>query len=363
MLIGGLFCLVIGGEFLVNGSSKVAASLGISPLVIGLTIVAFGTSSPELVVSVQAGLSGHGDMAIANVLGSNIFNILFILGSCALLAPLIVSSQLVRMDVPVMIVSSFILFFMARDGQISGPEGFILMALVVGYTFFLIVTSRRESKAVDEEFSEAYPEKKLRGFELMKNLFFIAGGIGLLILGGDLLVKSSVIIATSLGVSEAVIGLTIVAAGTSLPEVATSLIATVRGQRDIAIGNIVGSNIFNVLFIIGASSVVSPRNLNVNAELLAFDFPVMIAACVACLPIFLAGFRITRLDGAVFFLSYIFYLTFLVLRSTEHHFYSDFRNAMIYFILPALGLSILGSSYQAVMLLKRQGWRITPSGN
>lgn len=348
-LVGGLVALVGGGELLIRGASKIAAAMGVSSLVIGLTIVAFGTSSPELVVSLKASLTGQADLAVANVVGSNIFNILFILGACAAFAPLVVSSQLVRLDVPIMIGSALLMLLFSLNGNIGFWEGAALFSILVIYTIFLIFKSRKESKANKNEEEEVV---KMTPQVILINLAFIAVGLGLLILGGDWFVTAATEIAKSLGVSDTVIGLTIVAIGTSLPEVATSLIATIKGERDIAIGNVVGSNVYNVFAILGLSSMFTPSGLNVANDLLTFDLPLMVGTAVACLPIFIVGLRINRWEGYMFLGTYVLYTVFLILNATEHAFFENYKAGVIYLVGPILLLTLSIISFQAIKQLR-----------
>jgi cation:H+ antiporter len=227
--------------------------------------------------------AGQADLAVGNVVGSNIFNVLFILGLSAAIAPLLVSRQLIRLDVPIMIGISFLLLLLALDGSINRLDGVILFAGIISYTAFQIIQARREKKANDA--SEEVIEKPHTPLQWLTNVGFVIGGLLLLVLGSNWLVDGAVYIAQSLGVSELIIGLTIVAAGTSLPEVATSVIASIRGQRDIAVGNVVGSNIFNILAVLGLSSLVSPESINVAASALRFDIPVMLGKGSCFLPI------------------------------------------------------------------------------
>lgn len=324
-LIAGLALLVLGAELLVKGASRIAAGFGISPLIIGLTVVAFGTSAPEAAISVSSALKGEPDIAVGNVLGSNIFNVLFILGVSALISPLLVSKQLVRVDVPVMVGVSFLAFAFSLDGRISFIEGAVLFAGILTYVAVLIRIGRRSG-----EQGEAIEQSAHWAVDLA----LIAVGLALLILGSRWLVTSAVTIAEAMGVSELVIGLTIVAAGTSLPEVATSIIATLRGQRDIAVGNVVGSNIFNILAVLGLTAMVAPGGLPVSAAAINFDYPVMLAVAVACLPIFFVGYSIARWEGAVFLGYYVAYTTYLILAATEHDALPEFSSAMLYFVLP-----------------------------
>jgi len=342
-LIAGLVLLVAGAEVLVRGAAKLAAQFGISPLVIGLTVVAFGTSAPETAVSVQASLNGSGDIAIGNVVGSNIANVLLILGTTALVAPLVVSRQLIRLDVPIMIGASLVTFGLAWDGQLSRIDGAILFSAVVIYTLFLVISSRRENAAgADDEFAKEFgldePAKPHAG---LINAGLVLGGLVLLVVGSNFLVEGAVALARALGLSELVIGLTVIAIGTSLPELATSIMAAFRGERDIAVGNIVGSNIFNLLCVLGLASLVSPQAIGVSSNALAFDFPVMIAVAVACLPIFFAGYCIKRWEGALFLAYYVAYTLYLVLTSTGRPFAETFGDAMIGYALPLTAITLL----------------------
>ncbi len=342
-LIAGLVLLVAGAEVLVRGAAKLAAQFGISPLVIGLTVVAFGTSAPETAVSVQAALNGSGDIAIGNVVGSNIANVLLILGVTALVAPLVVSRQLIRLDVPIMIGASLVTFGLAWDGELSRIDGALLFAAVVAYTLFLIISSRREKAAeADDEFAKEFglhePAKPHAG---LINAGLVIAGLVLLVVGSNFLVEGAVALARALGLSELVIGLTVIAVGTSLPELATSIMAAFRGERDIAVGNIVGSNIFNLLAVLGLASLVSPLPIGVSSSALAFDFPVMIAVAVACLPIFFAGYCIKRWEGALFLAYYVAYTLYLVLTSTGRPFAETFGDAMIGYALPLTAITLL----------------------
>ena len=342
-LIAGLVLLVAGAEVLVRGAAKLAAQFGIPPLVIGLTVVAFGTSAPETAVSVQAAFNGSGDLAIGNVIGSNIANVLLILGLTALVAPLIVSRQLIRLDVPIMIGASLVTYALAWDGSLSRLDGALLFAAVVAYTLFLVISSRREKAAeADDEFAKEFgldePAKPYAG---LINAGLVIAGLVLLVLGSNFLVEGAVELARALGLSELVIGLTVIAIGTSLPELATSILAAIRGERDIAVGNIVGSNIFNLLCVLGLASLVSPQAIAVSANALAFDFPVMIAVAVACLPIFFAGYTINRWEGLLFIAYYIAYTPYLVMSSTGRPFAETFGDAILGYALPLTAITLI----------------------
>ncbi len=340
-LIAGLVLLVAGAEALVRGASKIAAVVGISPLVIGLTIVAFGTSSPELAVSIGSALDGQSDIALGNVVGSNIFNVLFILGVSALITPLVVAQQLVRLDVPIMIGASLLVMLFGWDGSIAKWEGIVLVVIGIWYTVFLIRQSKNEKrKAVLEDYQEEYAEDP-KSTSTWLQIIFVVVGLALLVLGSRFLVDSAVAIAQSLGVSELVIGLTIIAAGTSLPEVATSVLASIRKQEDIAVGNVVGSNIFNILIILGLTAIIAPGGVPVNPAAMSLDVPFMIAVAVACLPLFFTGYRIDRWEGFVFLGYYVAYTAYLIMKSQQHASLEVFRNAMIWFVVPLTVLTLV----------------------
>jgi cation:H+ antiporter len=349
LFLGGLIGLVLGAELLVRGASKLALSFGISPLVVGLTIVAFGTSAPELAVSTGAALSGQTDIAIGNVVGSNIFNVLFILGVSALITPLVVNIQLIRQEVPIMIGASLLLLALGLDGKLGFMDSAILFALLITYTVFLIVQSRTESKASQDEYSAEIKPALPGGWDskLPVQLLLIVVGLGLLVLGSDWLVTASTIFAKALGVSDLVIGLTIVAAGTSMPEVATSVMAAIKGERDIAVGNVVGSCTFNILGCLGLAGIVSgDLGLVMPAAILNFDIWVMIAVALACLPIFMTGREIARWEGGVFLLYYAAYVTYLILAARQHDSLGVFSTTMMSFVIPLTVITLI------VVLLK-----------
>lgn len=339
LFIAGLLILIVGAEALVRGASRLAASLGISPLVIGLTVVAFGTSSPEMAVSVISSINNQADISLGNVIGSNIFNVLFILGLSALVVPLVVSRQLIRLDVPIMIGCSFLVFVLSLGGNISRIGGIILFAGIITYTAFLIRQSRREKKVPKDEFTEEYGARGKK--TLLIDVVFVIAGLALLVLGSHWLVKGAVYMAQYFGVSELIIGLTIVAAGTSLPEVATSVVASIRGERDIAVGNIVGSNIFNLLAVLGLASIFSPDGIEVSKSVLQFDMPVMIAVAVACLPVFFTGNLIARWEGGLFLGYYLAYTLYIVLAATDSYLLRTLTPVMMWFVMPLTALTLI----------------------
>ena len=331
----GLVLLVGGAELLVRGASRLAVAAGVSPLVVGLTVVAFGTSSPELMVSIQTALAGQPELLVGNVVGSNIFNVLFILGVSALITPLVVAQQLIRWDVPLMIGLSALVLLFAQDARIGFGESVFLILGLVAYTLFTIYLSRRESKAVQAEYEEAFGVGDKTKSTWPVDLLLVVGGLAALAIGSRWLVDGAVAFAESLGVSELVIGLTIVAAGTSLPEVATSVIASIRGERDIAIGNVVGSNIFNILGVLGVGGLLSRGGVAVSEASIAIDIPVMLAVAAICLPLFFTGSQISRWEGLLLLGYYIAYTAYLILAATQNVRLSVFADAMLYVVIPA----------------------------
>lgn len=340
-VLGGVL-LVGGAELLVRGASRLALAAGISPLVVGLTVVAFGTSAPELAVTVGSAVTGQADVALGNVIGSNIFNILFILGLAAMIRPLVVARQLIRLDVPLLIGVSALVLGMGLDGRVGRIDGALLTLGVMAYTVVLIRMSRREQAGVAAEYARALggePEPQARSRPLVDVLLVVAG-LGLLVLGSQWLVAAAVETATRLGVSELVIGLTIVAAGTSLPEVATSVLAAVRGERDIAVGNAVGSCLFNLLAVLGVGSLVTSGGIAVPDGALTFDLPIMIAVAIAALPVLFTGYTISRIEGAVFLGYYLIYTGYLVLAATDHGATEQLGLAMVGFVLPLTAITL-----------------------
>lgn len=312
LMVTGIGLLIAGGELLVRSSSKIASFLGVSPLVIGLTVVAFGTSAPELGVSLVAALQGNPEIALANVVGSNIFNVGFILGLCAMISPLVVNMQLIKFDVPILIITSLLTFLICVDGQLNRIEGLGLFLCAVIYTVWLIRASRKESENISLQFNEAIPSNSGKGLYLQSGLAL--GALVILVVGSKLLVSGATDFAHFFGVSEELIGLTIVAAGTSLPEVATSVMATVRGQKDLAIGNVIGSNIYNLTLILGLASGINPKGLQVSSSILHFDLIAMVAIAMLSLPLLMTSRKLDRWEGAVLFGAYVGYTAFLLIR-------------------------------------------------
>ncbi|MDI5890710.1 calcium/sodium antiporter [Halomonas rhizosphaerae] len=332
--VAGLVLLIVGAEGLVRGASRLAERLGITPLIIGLTVVAFGTSSPELAVSLKAASDGQAGIALGNVVGSNIFNVLFILGVSALIVPLTVAQQLVRIDIPLMIGLSVAMLLLALDGVMGRFDGGLLLAGLAAYLAFLFYQNAR-AQPEDSGESPASGET-----HWAFSLALVVGGLALLVLGSRWFVEGAVAFAAFLGVSEQVIGLTIIAAGTSLPEVVTSIIAALRGERDIAVGNVIGSNVFNILGVLGLTGLLSASAIAVPPALVGFDIPVMIAVALACLPIGFTGGVISRWEGGALLAYYLAYTLYLILAAAQHDALPGFGATMLYFVLPITALTL-----------------------
>ena len=371
----GLVLLVAGGEMLVRGAAGLAARIGMSPLVVGLTVVAFATSAPELAVTLGAVLGGEPGLAVGNVVGSNIANVLMILGTSAVILPLLVKVQLVRVDIPFMAAFSVLFLLLAIDGGLSRVDGLILFVLLILYISVAIILSRRDGHADDlhgpgasiatasagrvgrtvgsdvgkegDTMTEAVAEANVHTGSIGRDLVFLLIGVALLIVGANTLVKGATSIATAFGVSELIVGLTVVAIGTSLPELATSIVAVRRGQRDLAVGNVVGSNIFNIGAVAGLAGIVSPTGLPVPDSALALDIPLMIAASVVLLPLAFTGSVIARWEGALLLGLYLSYLVYTVLAAAERPILQGFTTVMLWFVTPLLILTLVSTvSYE-----------------
>jgi cation:H+ antiporter len=306
-LIAGLGLLYVGAQILVKGGAALALRLGLNALVVGLTVMAYGTSSPEMVVSVSASLRGNGAIAIGNVVGSNICNIALILGICALVAPLSVSAQIIRREIPIMVGVSVLLAGMLWDGVLSRFEGGLLFAGIVAYTVLTVRQARAETKGqAAAEYRQDLPAGSMG---LGRSVLLVVAGLAVLVVASQLFVGGAVVLAKSWGVTEAVIGLTVVAVGTSMPEFATSLVAAVRGHGDVAIGNVVGSNIFNVLGILGLAAMIRPIDAS---GLSRVDLAMMLVVAVAMFPAARSGGVISRVEGGVLLASYAGYTTWLI---------------------------------------------------
>ncbi|MCG6955450.1 MAG: calcium/sodium antiporter [Gemmatimonadetes bacterium] len=342
----GIGLLTVGAEALVRGAAGLAEHLGLSPLVIGLTVVAFGTSMPEMAVSLGSAWISDGGVALGNALGSNIFNVLVVLGGAAVIRPLVADRQLVRLDVPVMIGTSVLVLLLALDGRLGPLDGLLLVALGITYTVVVVRGGRAlngEAVAPAEPRPEERHEHALATggtTTLPIQLGWIVVGLLFLVVGARLVVLGASTVAHALGVSDLVIGLTVVAAGTSLPELATSFVAAVRGQRDIAVGNVVGSNVFNSLFVLGLAALAETGGLPVPEGVRTFDLPVMVVVSTVCLPIFFTGWAVSRREGIVFLAYYGAYLLYLALYHMHHAGEELVGTALLFFALPLTALTL-----------------------
>jgi cation:H+ antiporter len=315
VLIAGLVALFIGAQWLVRGASRLATSVGVSALVVGLTVVAFGTSTPELMVSVMAAAKGQSDVSVGNIVGSNIANIGLILGLTALISPVKVRAQLVRRDIPFMILVAFALLAFSLDGTLSRLDGALLLAGFIGYLGRTLRRTSPPSPETEAEYAAFEAETGLteRPPRRIADIGLVSVGLLTLLVAAHAVVQSAVILARGSGVPELIIGLTIIAIGTSLPELATSLTAGVRHEGDIAAGNVVGSNIFNILGVLGIAALLHP--LSVNPAVLRFDGPIMLGLSLLVLPFAWSGRRFARIEGAVLLASYVVFAALLVVRA------------------------------------------------
>ena len=338
-LIGGLVLLAVGSEWLVRGAVRMARGLGVSALVIGLTVVSWGTSAPELAVSVQSALGGSSELALGNVIGSNIFNVLVILGLSAVIIPLVVTWQVVRIELPLMVGISVGAAVLALDGEVGRWDGALLLGGMGAYTWWQFRGGVSGPVGADGGAgNEAVAEPRRRA--LVRGGAVFVGGLVVMVLGSRWFVSSAVDLARWLGVGEVVIGLTIVATGTSLPEVFASLAAAMKGERDLAVGNVVGSNVFNLLAVLGLTAAIGP--VPVGPEVLWFDVPLMLLVSLACMPIFLTGMMISRVEGVVFCTVYGVYVWLLIERQLRPGFAGDGVLVVFGFLAPLAFGTLLG---------------------
>ncbi|MDX1637000.1 MAG: calcium/sodium antiporter [Balneolaceae bacterium] len=351
----GLLLLLAGAQWLVDSSSAIAVRLGISPVFVGIVIVAFATSAPEVAVSLDAALSGQAELALGNVVGSNIVNILLILGVSAILAPVGISRRIIWLDVPFLVGISLLVYLFSLDTTLQFWEGFILLALFTGFVIFQVRQVKNGASPKPPVGEEASGTDRSLPVQV---LVFVVG-LGTLIFGAHLMVTYAVDIARFWGMSELVIGLTVISIGTSLPEVATSVLAAMKGEQDLSVGNVVGSNIFNLLLVLGVTAVVS-GGIAVSEAAIALDLPFMVAVSVACLPIFITGHRIARWEGMVFVCYYLAYLLYLFLDATGHELLSRFNTVMFWFVVPitviTLGVLVIRTWYLRRLKKKAEGY-------
>src|SRR5262245_30842683 len=315
-LVGGLIALVIGAELLVRSGTRLAQRFGVRPLIIGLTVVALGTSVPELAIGIDASLSGSPGLAVGNIVGANLVNILVILGLSAVLVPIALDRATVRFDLPAMTAAALLLYVLSIDGVLTRPDGIVMLLGALAYTASRVHVGRREEggatagPAVDDTRAAANRHRPLR------QALLLLVAIVVVVTGAELLVNGAVSIADSLGISEAIVGLTIVAIGTTAPEFVTTVVSTLRGERELAIGNLVGSSIYNICAILGLTVVVASGGVPVPDEVLAADLALLVGATAAAVPVFLSGRRISRLEGGLFVAGYLVYLVWLLVART-----------------------------------------------
>jgi cation:H+ antiporter len=329
--------MIIGAELSVRAAVVLAALLKTRPLFLGLTVVALGSSAPQMAVGLQAALTDSTDIAVGSVIGSNIFNILVTLGLSALIIPLRVARQMVRVDLPLMIGATALVAALAWNGVLSGLDGVILLIAMAVY--LAVVIRQFAHGARHFQVTDAVPKRKV--WPILGRLTLMACGLALLILGSHLLVGAAVVVAQDLGLSERVIGLTVIAVATSLPALMTSLVAALRGERDIAVGNIIGSNLFNLLGVLGITSLIASGPLSISPNALDFDLPVMLGVAVLCLPLFYSGYRITRVEGLLLLGLYAVYGLHIVSFTTGMPLAGRLERLMIHYALPVLGVCVL----------------------
>lgn len=354
LVLGGMALLTAGGETLVRGAASLARTIGMSSLIVGLTVVSFATSAPELAVSAGAALGGSPGLAVGNVVGSNIVNVLLVLGLSAIVVPLMVNSRLVRTDLPVMIGLSIAMLLLGLDGTFTRLDGVLLFGALLAYLAWTAIRVRRGGPEVAAGLVEEVEDgparaggrlaflRATKARSTITDVVLVAAGVGLLVGGAQLMVRGATEIAASFGVSDLVIGLTVVAVGTSLPELATSLIAALRGERDMAVGNIVGSNIFNIGAVLGLTSLIAPAGVGVDPAAINFDIPIMVAVALVLLPLAFTGYLISRVEGVVLVGFYGAYVTFLLLAAAEHDALEPFSTAMLWFVLPLTAVWLIG---------------------
>lgn len=320
----GILVLIVGSELVVRGGSQLARRLRISPMIIGLTVVSIGTSAPELAVGIQSGLQGVGELAVGTVAGTNVVNLLLILGLSTLIRPFIVRRQTLRVDLPAMGVAALSLVLLSLDGSLSLLDGLLLLTIAVAYTGLLLYVSYLQrnkpigqatsGKPADDADAGSPAAPTVAWRKTLLEALALVGGIVIIVFGAQWLVDGSVEVAERFGVSQALIGLTIVAIGTSAPEIATTVVATIRNDRDIAIGNLIGSSVYNIALVVGATAVVAgPEGVQLGSELVTIDLPIMAGVVLLCVPVFLSGRRVGRAEGGLFVVAYLAYLSYLIL--------------------------------------------------
>lgn len=335
LFILGLGGLIVGAEFFLKAVDRFGLKWGVSPMVMGLTVVAFATGAPELAISLKAAMNDSADLVLGNIIGSNIANILFILGISGLITPLHIKQRIVRIDVPIVIAMSIGLYVLALDGILSLSDGVVLLLGLLAYSVFTYLQVRKNKVDIEELYEQDEEVQLASGtWFYVKNVGILLVGLALIVQGANWMVNSAVSIAQLLGMSELVVGLTIVSIGTSLPEVATSMAAARKGNADIAVANVLGSNIYNVLLTLGLTIVVAPGVLEVSRNALLLDMPFMIAVAIGIIPIFLTGFDLNRKDALLFLFYYTAYLTYLVLEAVGSEYLGWIEKGFFFVVLP-----------------------------
>lgn len=334
ILVLGLGITSLGAESFVVGAAGLARSLRIPPVVIGLTVVSLGTSASEIAVALSAVATDHSTMAVGNIVGSNICNVLLILGIAALITPLRVADRLVRFDIPVMIAASVLVFGMVFDGRFDRFEGTI--SLILAGMYFAVLF-RVRSVATSNELAESSPRINRRSVQAA----MVLAGAFLLYLGARLVISGATDVARSMGASELVIGLTILAVGTSLPELAATISSLRRAETDLVVGNIVGSNVVNLLVVLGLTAITSDTPLWIPVSVTSFDFPILCVVAFACLPVFFTNYAIERWEGLVFLCYYVIYVAYLILDQSGHVGFALHRMAVLAFVGPLAVLTIV----------------------
>ncbi|MBD3616186.1 MAG: calcium/sodium antiporter [Gracilimonas sp.] len=335
LFIVGLVILIGGAELFLRSVDKFGAAWSVSPVVMGLTVVAFATGAPELAISLQAAVEGKPDLVLGNILGSNVANILLILGIAGLVSPLKITNRIIKIDIPAVIGASTLLFVLAVDGVLSPLDGGIILGALVLYSVFMY-TQIRKDRALNRLQQQAKIDvgEPVTSLFYGKYIFFLLAGLVLIVLGSRWMVEAAVEIAGILGISELIIGLTIVSIGTSLPEVATSLAAVRKGDSDTAVANVMGSNLYNILLTLGLTIIIAPGVIDVSASAIKLDLPIMLIVAIACLPLFWPGKLLGRMEAAGFLFYYSVYMAYLVLIAINHPFKEQLEWGMIWIVIP-----------------------------
>jgi len=343
LFIIGLVTLIGGAELFLKSVDKFGLAWSVSPVVMGLTVVAFATGAPELAISLQAAADGRPDLVLGNILGSNIANILLILGIAGLVKPLRITNRIIKIDVPVVIATSVLLYLLAMDGLLTLTDGLIIFSGLIAYSIFMYTQIKKDRDANKKKSADKKPklDEPLTTLFYGKYIFLLLGGLVLIVMGSRWMVEAAVEIADILGISELIIGLTIVSIGTSLPEVATSLSAVRKGDSDTAVANVMGSNLYNILLTLSLTIIVAPGALTVSPDALNLDLPFMIIVACACLPLFWPAKELNRPIAAGFLIYYALYLGYLVLISMGHPLVETMEWGMIWIIIPATFLVVV----------------------